>query len=325
MDPARAAFYCVADEHYFLGAVALVNSLRLLGHAEPIHLLDLGLRSEHRSLLADEVTLVPGPRDAPPWLLKTVAPRRDPAEVMVLIDADMIVTQPLTPLIEEASRGRVVAFRNDADRFVPEWGELLDLGRSRPAPYVSSGLVFLGGAFGADVLGLLDDRQRRVEIERGHYGSHDPDYPFTYPEQDVLNAILCTRPDASAVVRLPNRLAANPPYRGLRVRDEAALRCAYRDGTEPYVLHQFVRKPWLEPMYHSVYSRLFARLLLGDDVAISVPEDEVPLRMRDGFIAHVERRRVDAQDLVRWYAREVIPKWVAARVGALRRRTGDGS
>ena len=27
-----AAFYCVADERYFLGAVAMINSLRLVGH-----------------------------------------------------------------------------------------------------------------------------------------------------------------------------------------------------------------------------------------------------------------------------------------------------
>ena len=32
----RAAFYCVADERYFLGAVGLVNSLRLVGHDEPV-------------------------------------------------------------------------------------------------------------------------------------------------------------------------------------------------------------------------------------------------------------------------------------------------
>ena len=43
--PMNAAFYCVADERYFLGAVGLINSLRLVGHDEPIHLLDCGLRA----------------------------------------------------------------------------------------------------------------------------------------------------------------------------------------------------------------------------------------------------------------------------------------
>ena len=46
--PAR--FYCVADERYFLGAVGMINSLRLQGHAEPIHVLDCGLRPGQREL-----------------------------------------------------------------------------------------------------------------------------------------------------------------------------------------------------------------------------------------------------------------------------------
>ena len=121
-----------------------VNSLRLVGHSEPIYLLDCGLSPEQREVLKPEATLVSAPGDAPPYLLKTIAPLRHPAEVMVLIDADMIATQPLTELIELASGERVVAFENDRDRFVPEWGELLDLGTSRRQPYVSVGLVLLG-------------------------------------------------------------------------------------------------------------------------------------------------------------------------------------
>jgi hypothetical protein len=315
-----AAFYCLADERYFLGAVGMINSLRLLGHEEPIYLLDCGLSVGQRERLSQEATIVAGPTDAPPWLLKTLAPRAHPAKVMVLIDADMIATRPLGELVERAAGGRVVAFENDVDRFVARWGELLELGQIHREPYVSSGLVFMGGALGAEVLELLDDRQGRVDVELGYYGRRVSGYPFLYPEQDVLNAILCTRPDRSRIERLPNRLAANPPYRRLSVRDDAALRCAYRDGTEPYVLHQFVRKPWLEPIHHSVYSRLLARLLLGDDVPIRVSEDEVPRRMRRGAAARIERLGVDVQDLTRWYVTEVFPEWVGARVGALRRR-----
>jgi len=314
-----AAFYCVADERYFLGAVGLVNSLRLVGHREPIFILDCGLTSEQRDLLATETTLVAGPENAPPWLLKTIAPLRHPAETRVLIDADMIATRSLAPLIERASGGHVVAFENDTDRFIAEWGDLLDLGEPRRAAYVSSGLVLLGGAFGTEVLELLDDRQRRVDVDRGFYGRRDPDYPLLYPEQDVLNAILCTRSDPSRIDRMPNRLAANPPYRRLWVRDATTLRSAYRDGTEPYVLHQFVRKPWLEPMHHSVYSQLLARLLLGDDVPIRVSDEAVPRRMRGGIRARLERLRVDVQDLTRWYVTEVFPEWLGARAGALRR------
>jgi hypothetical protein len=316
-----AAFYCVADDRYFLGAVGMINSLRIQGHAEPIHLLDCGLTPDQRHMLAPHVTLVPSPEDAPPYLLKTVAPRRHPAEVMALIDADMIVTRSLDALIAKAAENRVVVFENDRDRFVPTWGELLGLGPIRRRPYVSSGLVFLGGAEGHEVLRLLDDRQRVVDFGLTHYGTGDRDYPFTYPEQDVLNAILCTRADPERIVALDHNLAATPPFPRLKAVDVGVLRCAYPDGVEPYVLHQYVRKPWLERMYHGIYPRLLARLLLGDDVAIRVPDGEVPLRMRDGVRARLDRTLVNAVDLGRWYLTEVAPERLAALRG---RRSGEG-
>jgi hypothetical protein len=318
-----SAFYCLADERFFLGVAGLINSLRRAGHDQPIYLLDIGLTTGQRDRLASEVTVVPGPRDVAPWLLKTLAPRANPAEVMVLIDADMIVTRSLAPLIDRARDGGVIAFCNDRDRFCPEWGDLLDLGPLRRERYISSGLVALGGGEGAEVLELLHDRQRRVNIELGFYGRDVPGYPFTFPEQDVLNAILDTRPDPDRTVRLANRLAANPPYRGLRIVDGGALRCAYDDGTEPYVLHQFVRKPWLERMHHGIYSKLLVRALLDDGAAVEVKESELPLRMRRGARARVARLAVDIADLSRWYVTEVIPDRVRSRLGRPRHEAGE--
>ncbi len=86
------------------------------------------------------------------------------------------------------------------------------------------------------------------------------------------------------------------------------------------MLHHYLRKPWLERMYHGVYSQLLARLLLGDDVAIKVPETDVPLRMRDGALARAGRTLVNVADLGRWYLRDVLPE----RLGALRRRGAAG-
>jgi len=319
-----AAFYCMSSELYFLGAVGMINSLRLVGHGEPIYVLDLGMTPAHRALLDPHVTLVDSPGDEPPWLLKTVAPLRHPAQVRVLIDADMVVTRPLSPLIDEAASGRTIAVDDNIDRFVPEWGDVLELGPVRERPYVSSGLVVLGGAEGDEVLELVHERRDRIEFERSHFGARsEDDYPLLYLDQDVLNAVLASRPDPALVVTLDARLAPVQPFRGLRVQDEETLRCAYEDGTEPYVLHHYLRKPWLEPMYHGAYSRLLARLLLGDDVAIKVPRDEVPLRMRSGLRARIERRRVDATDLARWYVRDVIPEWIGERTGSRRRAPGS--
>ena len=103
----------------------MLNSLRLLGHAEPIFVLDCGLIPHNESCSRPEATLVPAPDDTTPWLLKTVAPLRHPADVMVLIDTDIIVTRPLTELIQRASRGRALAVEHGEDRFFREWGELL--------------------------------------------------------------------------------------------------------------------------------------------------------------------------------------------------------
>src|SRR5215210_3394157 len=131
-----AAFYTIADGRYFLGAVGLVNSLRLLGHREQVFLLDCGLTKSQRNLLAPHVTLVSAAGDGPPWLRKAAAPALHPAEVMVLIDADIVVTRPLKDLIER-SPAKVTAFRNERDRFIPRWGELLGLGPIRRGPYLS--------------------------------------------------------------------------------------------------------------------------------------------------------------------------------------------
>ena len=302
------AFYCLSSELYYPAAVGLVNSLRLQGHDEPIYLLDCGLAQEHRELLAREVTIVPGPAATPPYLLKTIAPAANPAEVMVLIDVDMVVTRPLTPLIERAAEGNVLAVKDNLDRYVPEWGRLLGLGDSEPGPYVSSGLVIAGGGVGAALIGHWHDRLNLVEYERSWFERDEAGYPFAYLDQDVLNAILRSPVARDRLVALDRGLAPVPPFHGLEITDARTLRCRAADGVEPYLIHQFVRKPWIEPMYHGIYSKLLRRLWLADDVALRLDERELPRRLRRGTLARLERRAVDAIDLARWYSRDVIPQ-----------------
>ena len=322
--PPPAAFYCMSSSIYFLGAVGMVNSLRLLGHREPIYLLDCGLTPEQRELLAAQVTLVDGPQDVPPYVLKTIAPLRHPAEVMVLIDADIVATRPLSGLIEQAREGHVVAPQNDADRFVPEWGELLGVGAVRRQPYVSSGLVFLGPSVGEEVLTLMASLIERVELDLTFDDQrNDPGYPLFYMEQDVLNAILASRVERDRTIALPHRLVPNPPFPGLRRPDEATLRCAYHDGTEPYALHHFVVKPWLEPAFYGPYARLLRRLLIRSDVAVRVPEADLPLWVRRGPRAWASRTAASAYDLTRWYLRDRLPTWLRARLSSQQRREAE--
>jgi hypothetical protein len=318
-----AAFYCMSSDVYFLGAVGMINSLRLLGHREPIYLLDLGLTPEQRELLGPEVSFVTAPPETPPWLLKTVAPLAHPAEVMVLIDVDMVVTRPLTELIERAGSGKVVAFENDMDRFVPEWGELLDLGELRRQPYLCSALVAMGAEPGREVLRLLDDRQRRVDFQRTFFAENVAEYPLLYLDQDVLNAILASRVEPERVVSLDYRLSPVTPFDGLEVLDTRTLACRHADGTEPYLLHHLLpAKPWLRPMHDGAYSRLLKRLLVGLDLAIRVPDRMIPLRMRTGALAYAERKRVDAVVKIRWHVGIALHRIWTRLVALWRRATG---
>jgi hypothetical protein len=302
----RTAFYCVTDDRYFIGAIGMINSLRLVGHAEPVYVLDCGLTAEQRRLLSPHVTLVDAPQEAPPWLLKTIAPLRHPAEVTVLIDADIVVTRPLDELIARAAEPRVVAIENDMDRFVPRWGELLGLGEVRRQPYVSSGLVLLGRPLGERLLRLMDELQDRVDFDHTFWRANVPDYPFLYGDQDVFNAILASRFERDELVALPNGLAPNPPFEGLRVKDEASLRVVHRDGTEPYAIHHYTTKPWLEPTHHGVYSRLLRRALIDADVPVKVDDAELPLRFRSGLRAWLARKRTNIPERYRWHVREPI-------------------
>jgi hypothetical protein len=292
----RAAFYTLADAGYFLGAVGLVNSLRLVGHGEPILLLDCGLTHEQRTLLAPHAEVVPAPSDDPPWLLKATLPLARPAAVMLLLDSDMVAARSLAPLIERATASGVAVFRNPIQRHHPEWGEILGLGPIRRQPYVSSAAVCVATEPGLEVLTLLAERQRSVDFDRTYWRRNVPGYPFTYADQDVLNAILASHVEPERIATLEDRLASTPPFTGLRVADERTLECAYEDGLVPYLVHHHTTKPWLEPTHEGVYSRLLRRLLLADDVAVRVPEAEIPPWLRRGPRAWAERKLINLRE-----------------------------
>lgn len=295
------AFYCVSSELYFLGAVGMINSLRLVGHDEPVYVLDCGLTPEHRALIERDATVIAAPPRIPPTLLKTFVPAQVPADVRILIDADMVVTRRLDELIDAAAGGRVVAGGTGMDRFCPEWEELLDIGPMRPLPYVSSALVLLGGELGSEVLAIVDEKHQLVDYELSCWSGNDPDYPLVHADQDLINAALCARATDDQAVVFDPRLSASPPFPGLRMVDADALCCAYDDGTEPYVVHHWLSKPWVEETHHGIYSQLLRRLLIGDDVAIKVDADELPLRFRRGPLAFAERTRINARERIRWH------------------------
>jgi hypothetical protein len=288
----ETAFYCVSSSAYFLGAVAMVNSLRLLGHTEPIYLLDAGLDRAQRRAIESEVRVVdpPGGLELEPFMAKAIAPLAAPAEVSVLIDVDMIATRRFDAVIERAREGRAIAPALPMQRFFPEWGELRGLGPARRGEYVTSGLVFLGGEVGRTVVELLGDLAPEVEIASTFKGGEQTGYPLHYADQDLLNAILSTAVPAGSVETIEEHLVAAIPFSGIEVRDQRTLACVDAQGRSPYALHHvFGVKPWLEVTPESAYSTLLRRCLSGPDLALRLPRELIPPRLRSGPLSAMRR------------------------------------
>jgi hypothetical protein len=291
------AFYCVSDRRHFVGVVALLNSLRLVGHEQTFYLVDAGLTAEQRQALQEHVKLIPAPQNACEILLTPFAPLRHPAEVAVLLDADIMVVRPLTELLELAGYGRLVVFQNNPpndNRFFPEWQAALKLGRLRRQAYFNCGLVVLPHSANR-LLRQWNEGLSQVEVEQTWHGRGDLSEPFYFGDQDVLNAVAAATLEPSELAMLEHRLAPHPPFNGLRLLDPQRLTCEYADHTQPFVLHHVLAKPWLKPTPDTVYSRLLRRLLLEPDVTLRLDPGDLPLRLRRGRLAAADRRRAHVQ------------------------------
>ena len=327
------AFYSVSDSRFFLGAVALLNSLRLAGHDEPIFIVDTGLTPEQRTMLADHVTLIPSPSGGVSVLLAPLGPSTHPAEVAILLDADIIVVRPLTELIDAARTGRIVTFVNNEpvhDRFFSEWSSTLDLPPLPRRPYVNAGQLFVPESLGRRLLPLWTEAQEKVALESTRYGSGRFSDPFYFADQDVLNAILAGHFEPEEILTLEHRLAPHPPFTGLRLVDEGRLVCRYADGSQPFLLHHTLAKPWLKATRTTIYSLLLPRLLLGPDVALRLEPRQLPLRLREGRLAAADRRRANIQALIRSHSRRQLGRFgirtrIADRAGRARQVTPERS
>jgi hypothetical protein len=214
---------------------------------------------------------------------------------MVVLDADVVVTRPLTPLFADARLGRIVAFEERIpERFFPEWSEL-GLGEPTRQPYVSGGHFLMSAETGGEFFPLFGGLQPGLDTASGVYASRDRSDPagdpYFYADQDLLNAVLCAR-FVGRVTRLDRSTWAYPPFSGLTLSDDG---CAYPDGTVPYLLHHFWKKPWLSPLAPNVYSELFTRLVTDRDAPIRLGRGDIPLRLRNSRLAPVDRWRAAAQ------------------------------
>lgn len=318
------AFYAVADHRHFVGAVALVNSLRLAGHDEPVFLVDAGLTAAQRDLLARQVTLLDAPAGMPPVFMAPLGPAARPAEIAVLIDADIIVLRSLAPLIESARRGRLVGFVNDPPndvRFFPEWADALGLATLTRRPYLNAGLFLLPRSLADRLLGPWLAAQQVIDYGRTRYGTGSLADPFYFADQDVVNAVLSAELVDDEVDIVEHRLAPHTPLRGVSIVNERELICQHADHTRPYLLHHTLAKPWMQATTPNAYSRLLPRLLLGPDVALQLSPEELPLRLRPGLLASGVRLVSGWRAAVRQEVRRQVSRFgIRTRLADLRRR-----
>jgi hypothetical protein len=142
-----SALFTVADASYFVGTVALLNSLRITGCELPLTVLDRGMTSDQRRLLEPHCDIVVDGRDRHGYLCKLIAPLRfapSGDHTVVLIDSDIIVVGSLDAALDAAAAGSVYAFAEpyNAGRWFTAWTELFGLGAPlRRGPAVNSGFV----------------------------------------------------------------------------------------------------------------------------------------------------------------------------------------
>lgn len=308
------AFYTVANDRYFPGVVALVNSLRLTGHDNPVVVTDCGLTPEQRALLERETMVVAGPRDRPPSLAKCAGPLAHHARVQVLIDADVIVTKSLQPLLERAAAGCIVAFEDPQDRFFAEWAAAVGVKSIPRRPYVNAGLVFLPAELQATVLDELERVQMETDSARTGAGNGTKSDPFYYADQDALNAVIAAFVPVEKTTTFEQRLAPFAPFVTMRVVDPVTLECRDEQGLQPYVLHRILHKPWLKRTYDDAYSLLLRRLLFADDVALRLDPQAVPVRLREGRLGRGARIVANEVAATRWRGQRLL-RWGRQRVG----------
>jgi hypothetical protein len=274
--------FTVADARYWLGAVALVNSLRLAGHEEPVVVLDAGFTRRQRDRLkATAEVVTPRQPLRAPFLAKWLLPLERGSSAPVLLDADVVVTQSLAPLLAEIERGRVVAFVDRlATRAFSEWEALVGK-QVYTHPYVNSGFIGLAPELASTVLERVREAQERVDLAAARLlGRGSADDPYHFPDQDTWNAALRALVPPERLCALEHRLAPTEPWDAVSVVDVETLSCVDPSGSRPHLVHVVGPKPWFANVSRTAYEELLPRLLLSDDVAIPLTRRELPARLR---------------------------------------------
>jgi hypothetical protein len=286
-------FYTVCDDKYFPGLVGLLNSLRLMGHDDPLVVGDCGLTAIQRKLLAPHCTLFELSRDLVknptyykpfPFLLK-------PHGTVVFIDSDMIVTKNLSAAVTAAAEGKISAFPDpEQDRWFAEWQEIFDL-RSAPRhqTYVCAGFLVFSTTYWPYLLERWWEACARIRALPTYQEGGQSSDPGGQGDQDALNALLMSEVPSDALSLLPSdEQVFSWQFDRVDSVDAEALVCEYM-GRQPSILHaSLVPKPWMSRgVRRNVYLHFLRRLLTAPDVTLSVPPHLLGIWLRQGVASEL--------------------------------------
>lgn len=296
-------FFTVSDSGFFLGTVALLNSVRATGHTGGFVVLDCGFSERQREILRPHCRLVPFDRTlaVTPTGFKAFPHLVGATDDVVIIDSDMIITHSLGGLFEATRAGRICAFADSSpSRWFAEWQELFDLSAApRAQTYVNAGFLAFSASRWPDFLPKWWAACQRVWSKPFVRGTHED--PLQFLDQDALNALLMSEVPAETLTVLP---IERGPFGALlshaRVNDPRSLSCSCR-GRSTLLLHNSGGgKPWdpllrtAWPKWRPAYVSLLRRVLAWPDVTIQVPSSELPPWLRSGLRGAALERSISA-------------------------------
>lgn len=335
----EATFYTVSNSRYFLGTVALLNSLRLTGNQGPLVVLDAGLSSLQRDRLGRhcKIAELPVGVETNPVLFKPFPYYIEATGTVVIVDSDIIVTQSLGPILMEAERGRICAVPDPNDpRRHDEWQELFELkGRPRRQTYVNSGFLAFSVWHWPRLLERWWQACQRITSERlacGRVASSHPKVvvadgpprhgntdPIEYPDQDALNALLMTEVPAEALSLAPSEVEVFTPHlMQARIVDRRTLGCTFR-GRRTLLLHYYGGpKPWESAAWAQVrrnpYVSLLPRVLLDKGVTLRLERRDLPVWLTGGIRGRIAITILDLLHVVVAAVLDRMPVGLSQRV-----------
>ncbi len=254
------------------------------------------------------------------------------AEIVVYVDADVIVTGSLDSVIDTARNGRICVYADVLPtRWFADWEHIFGLGRPpRRQPYVNAGFLAFSSTAFPDLLPRWFDCCDRLVDQPTHLDTGSLDSPVALSSQDALNAILMSEvaPDQIAFQR-PGAEAQGPDQLlRTRVVDEDRLICRF-DGLPTTLLHAWGQpKPWepaaAEGLRRSAYLQCMRRLLTADDVAVSIAPTSLPMWLRPGARGMLSMWLL-TQARRPWRRAKQRAREAAARFGPARRPARPGT